>query len=71
MSLPTDFMKQIPQNILSNMSLLKKTYQYTFYENNPQLINRSLEIIKQNPVKGFDVVTVKTLYQLIYSGLLY
>lgn len=46
----------------------KKILELAFYYDRDDIIQRSLSIIKQNPVHGIDVVTIKTLYNLIYSG---
>lgn len=33
------------------------------------LVSRCIEVIEQNPVKGIDTVTMRTLYRLIYFGM--
>ena len=45
-----------------------KLTDHAFDKRDESLIDRCLEIIRQNPVNGIDVVTEKTLYQLVYHG---
>ena len=41
---------------------------YYLFTNNIDKVNQRLEIVKRNPAKGIDTVTMKALYQLIYHG---
>lgn len=43
--------------------------EYAFDIMDKALISRCLEIIEQNPAKGIDTVTMRTLYRLIYFGM--
>lgn len=42
---------------------------HAFDTMNKALINRCVEVVEQNPVRGIDSVTVRTLYRLIYFGM--
>jgi hypothetical protein len=41
--------------------------QYLF-RNDIENVKKRIEVIKQNPVQGHDIVTIKALFQLIYHG---
>lgn len=45
-----------------------KLIMHAFDTDNEGLINRCLDIITENPVKGIDTITMSTLYRLIYFG---
>jgi uncharacterized protein YecA (UPF0149 family) len=80
---PLLFMHQ-PEKVEELMDLFTKTFpgeyekEYEFIEgslityylftNNIDKVNQRLEIVKKNPAKGIDTVTLKALYQLIYHG---
>lgn len=52
----------------SYLFLEKKLIHYYFYQNNLPKVLKRLEIIKQNPVQGIDIITIQSLYLLIYHG---
>ncbi len=41
---------------------------YYLFTNNIDKVNQRLEIVKKNPAKGIDTVTMRAMYQLIYHG---
>ena len=41
---------------------------YYLFTNKIDKVNQRLEIVKKNPAKGIDTVTMKAMYQLIYHG---
>ena len=41
---------------------------YYLFTNNFDKVNQRLEIVKRNPAKGIDTVTMRAMYQLIYHG---
>jgi hypothetical protein len=41
---------------------------YYLFTDNIDKVNQRLEIVKKNPAKGIDTVTMRTMYQLIFRG---
>ena len=41
---------------------------YNLFTNNIDKVKQRLEIVKKNPARGIDTVTMKAMYQLIYHG---
>ena len=41
---------------------------YYLFTNNIDKLKQRLEIVRKNPAKGIDTVTMRALYQLIYNG---
>ncbi len=80
---PLIFMHQ-PEKVEELVDLFTKTFpgeydkEYEFIEgslityylftNNIDKLKQRLEIVKKNPAKGIDTVTMRALYQLIYHG---
>lgn len=63
------YQQTFPEDYKNEYEFVEEQFisQYLF-RNDIENVKKRLEVIKQNPVQGHDVVTIKTLFQLIYHG---
>ena len=65
----TTFRENLPEEYAENYEFLEKSLiHYYFFQNNLSKVLDHLEIIKENPVKSIDTITIRCLYLLIYHG---
>ena len=63
------FNDMLPEEYFEDYEFMeRRLIEYYFFQNNIEKILERLEIIKKNPAKGIDTITIKCLYLLIYHG---
>lgn len=63
------YKESLPEEYAENYEFMEKALiQYYFFQNNISKVLERLEIIKENPVNGIDIITIRSLYLLIYHG---
>ncbi len=59
----------MPEKYAESYEFMEKALiQYYFFQNNISKVLERLETVKQNPAEGIDIITIRSLYLLIYNG---
>lgn len=63
------FIKNFPGEYIDEYEFIEKSLiTYYLFNNNLDKVKQRLEMVKRNPAKGVDTVTISALFQLIYYG---
>ena len=69
MEMVDTFQENFPKEYAESYEFMEKTLiHYYFFQNDILKVLERLEIIKKNPVKGIDTITIRSLQLLIYHG---